>query len=159
MTFLGVDYSTKKISCAIVGNGSVSGRWSFVLGRNRTDHDENLRSILGEFRTWASDWPPLHGAAIEAPIIGMSGAGRTAVRMGMVAGAVFAETTWLTENICVPAPMQWRKAVCGRGNLDKQGVVAWLRTEHPDADAASDDEADAVCLALFAEQTFGVSGL
>ena len=159
MTFLGVDYSTKKISVALVEEDGTIDAESFGLGRNRTDHDENLCSILGQFRSWASDWGALQGAAIEAPIVGMSGAGRTAVRMGMVAGAVFAETTLLTDHICIPAPMQWRKAVCGRGNLDKDGVVAWLRSEHPQAKVVNDDEADAVCLALYARLTFSVHDL
>jgi len=66
---------------------------------------------------------------IEEPYIGRGT--RSSLQLAQMGGAVLAafaaHTTLRPELIPV---MTWKKRVCGRGDLDKEGIIAWLETHH-----------------------------
>jgi len=135
--------------------------FSFARGSRETDMDENFDCVMKELMTWMDIYaerlgdyymPPI--LALEAPVGGMSGNVQTALRMAMVAGgiAAIAKSTIIFGRFFLVAPSTWKKTVVGKGNVNKAETIQWLKQNHPATARTllNDDEADAVCLALYA---------
>lgn len=92
---------------------------------------------------------------IEAPIVGASGNGQTAVKIAMAVGAIAAGFSCPVD---LKAPASWKKEVIGHGHASKADVESFLRAHHPEITEvcssypAKDrvDLYDAACLALAA---------
>lgn len=166
MNTIGIDYSTKKVAIVALAPDSAypSRRLvarSMALTAREKDYDANFASVMQYAEDVVSGITDArtpddreYRVAIEAPIIGMSGAAQTAIRMAMVCGALL--------NMCnqyfgygmvslVPVST-WKKKVVGAGNAKKEDVHLWLQDRHIDAvdHLGTDDLRDAYCLALYA---------
>lgn len=99
---------------------------------------------------------------IEEPIIGRGV--RSSLQLAQMAGAVLhligASTALSPTLVTVDS---WKKAVCGKGGINKEGIVAWLETEHSDwlddhcrytsprgLAKINQDRADAICISRMA---------
>lgn len=92
---------------------------------------------------------------LEAPIVGVSTNRRVGVNMGAVCGALSATAMLNVQALVrIVPPAKWKKTVCGVGNLKKDGVMAWLEFNHPHLakECRTDDDIDAMCLALYASK-------
>lgn len=153
---IGVDYSTKKISAArLSGDGRLLDLGSYVI-RKRQPQAESHRELMMWFAEFYGDPSFRKGTVetlyVESPLM-HHGDTQTALGMAMVVGGIMAEF-WMHEGLpevfTIVQPATWKKQVCGNGRLDKQQVAEWLGSNHPDiaAKCGSDDEVDAVCIAM-----------
>ena len=98
---------------------------------------------------------------IEEPYIGHST--QSSLQLAHMCGAVLqvlGATTQLKPQL-VPVST-WKKQVLGKGSLDKEGIIAWLETNHPEwldecrylsptgLDRINQDRADAICVSRMA---------
>jgi hypothetical protein len=94
---------------------------------------------------------------IEAPVMGRGGIGGTLPQV-YVSGAFQAGLASLGHPALLANNSQWKKVVCGKGNIDKAGIVAWVRSNFPevydrlvvgDGGRVDQDVADAICIYLY----------
>lgn len=160
--YVGVDYSTRKVALASYDVDEsdpedateIMSLWSWqaprkVTGRAATqqmfealeDHASATRCFLDA------------SVVVEAPISGGNGSRSTALGMAAAFGGIWFCSLWHGAlELQFAAPSHWKKLVTGFGGHDKSGVRGFLEANHPAIAAIcdSDDEADAVCMALMA---------
>lgn len=129
---------------------------------------EETAILLYDQKDWVSiATAEASAAAVEAPIVGLSGAARTATHLAMAAGACLIGAHEAGAMTMLVPPASWKKAVVGHGHATKQDVIdacaagvpgfdtswVWEQAHRPKAtnkDKQSlSDIADAVCLALY----------
>jgi Holliday junction resolvasome RuvABC endonuclease subunit len=103
---------------------------------------------------WIAEHVPVDAKLyLEPPYVGRPNLNmQTAIKLGMVAGAVIA-AHGPGESVLV-AQSTWKKAVIGHGNADKDAIRVWLKSQHPAAAAACEDDQDlydATCLGLYGQ--------
>ncbi len=147
MTYAGIDYGTAKVAIAI----PEAGLWTDIV----LQPGSNLEAL-----TVISDaaWNALtEGGAtfvvVESAIVGASRNMRVGVSLGMVAGALCLTARQTGAAVALAAPSEWKKAVTGRGNANKEEIAVWLAVHHPGwhARCATQDSVDATCLAIHAK--------
>ena len=152
---MGVDYSTRKVALAYLpmDRGHPIVR-SFDAPRRTTGIDA-MRLMLKEYADWCCSALVLDcEVLVEAPIMGTSLNVQTAVNMGVAAGALLqCSIDYGATSADLVSPSFWKKSVVGIGNCDKEQVRGWLATARPDLDAfvSTQDECDAMCLALLSK--------
>jgi Holliday junction resolvasome RuvABC endonuclease subunit len=77
---------------------------------------------------------------------------RTSIRMAMVAGVCLNWAIAQGADAFFAEPTAWKRATVGHGHASKSIVMSWLRSMHPSLDQVwtNDDEADSLCMALYA---------
>lgn len=169
--FVGLDYSTKKVSFALVTNDSetlttgqlaLPPKGEFVSNLTlitayvesellgRLDFDTEMAALCHSF--------PAAGinVVIERPIVGMSGNANTATQMAMIAGALIQTLLVLSPRIDIVSPSTWKKAIVGTGKASKEMVLDWARAAWPTHPIANDDVADAVAMADYAQWLYAL---
>lgn len=146
-TVLGIDYGTAKIAIA---GPRIDHFEEYVL---RPGDNLGALDVLAETCWNAVIRTHADVVAIESPIQGGSRNVRVGISLGMVAGAVSVAARQAGASVVLVPPAQWKKAVVGHGNANKEQVAEWLSHTHPDlhAKATSQDLVDAICIALSAE--------
>lgn len=150
--YVGVDYSSRKVALVHLpldkGHPIVK---SFEAPRRVRGMDA-MRMMLREFSDWCCGALVLEcEVLIESPVMGVSQNIQTAVNMSIAAGALYqCSIDYGATSADFVSPASWKKYVTGKGNSDKDQVMAWLREYRPDLEAFVDnqDECDAMCLAL-----------
>ena len=156
---LGIDLGGRRIAWSVVSEQELQDVQHFEVAANRPRSDQLhlcsqklIESIEGYDVTWVF---------IEEPYIGQGT--RSSLQLAHMAGAVLAafgaHTTLVPELVPVAT---WKKQVCGKGNLDKDGVIQWLDHHHPEwldecrftsprgLDRINQDEVDAICISRMA---------
>lgn len=157
--YIGIDYSSRKVSAARLDQGGrLNWLFSYSVPKNSTDPLENLNLIAAEYhhsRSMNVDCASYNYVSIEAPIVGGSGAARTALNMAMVAGVLARYEHKQNSIVTLVPPATWKRTVCGKGNMSKDQVSKWLGDYYPSQweRCTNDDEVDAVCLAMYAMTT------
>lgn len=148
LTVLGVDAATRCAGWAVVRSGRrvASGTWK--LGKP----SETIPARLVRLRAYAvnalaSFRPTL--VVVEAAFMAKSVS--TTMRLAEARGVVLEAAESHSVPSIQPSPAEWKKAMIGHGNADKAMVADAVRRllggyEEP---FASDDESDALALALF----------
>lgn len=154
MKVVGFDPGLVRIGAA--GVDDRGRQWCFSWQRPRTVAANREARVEAALLGMCSVLTPerVAGARVvlEAPITGGSGNAWTAAGLAGVWGAAVLRCIELgAESLSSVPPAAWKKAVCGRGDLGKDQVRAWLSVRHPAWSelARSQDEADAACLALY----------
>jgi Holliday junction resolvasome RuvABC endonuclease subunit len=159
--FVGIDYSTRKVAMVVLTGPTADGipRLPLVVSYNAPKKLVGLDAMmemLKAFTEWCADALVMDAEVfIESPIMGRMLNAQTAVSMGMAAGALLqASITYGASSVELVAPSYWKKQVCGNGAMAKDDIKAWMAQHRPDMDSLcdNDDERDAMCLALLAEQ-------
>jgi Holliday junction resolvasome RuvABC endonuclease subunit len=144
-TVWGVDVAVSHLSIAFAELDTERvGVRSLITG-NDTREGERLGRLDRQLRIWgrqlAGEFPP-HVIFVEQPS-GRFRAPTLVYACGVVQAALF-------ETLGVPVwtipSGRWKKATVGVGNATKPQVRAWVDTMGYDAD--SQDEADAICIAV-----------
>lgn len=161
MTGIGIDYSTRKIAAVAVAGGVLVGCESWRLEDRRITGDDAVLATIAaadhvvyRLHKKVSLWTSNH-CVIEAPIMGGSMNARTAVGMGMVAGALASlADRHNSTTIAIVPPSSWKKQVVGGGAATKEQVGLWLQEHHPQiwSGCHDEDERDAACMALLADR-------
>jgi len=154
--FVGVDYGSRKTSVAIIsGAGTLVTCEDLVVSPSRRDHE---LLVLGEFLDYeiTRHTAPMV-ASVEGAILGRSLNAQTLANLGYTAG-VMVHTLALRgiPTTLVPSAT-WKKIVLGRGNATKDDVMLWAKNRWPHIDALTQDQADAIALAVHAKITKGES--
>lgn len=155
-TFVGIDYSTRKVALVGLENGLDPVVLSYQAPKRVTGIDAT-KDILMVFEGWCLNTMVLDARVfIESPIMGRMLNAQTAVGMGIAAGAIMqASTMYGASSVDFVAPSFWKKKITGNGGLDKVGVSEWLAASEPGLSdyCKNDDEVDAMCMALLSRQT------
>ena len=154
-TYAGVDYSTRKVSLAVMADGLDVFVLSYHAPKKLTGIDAT-KDALSIFCDWCAEGFLIDAQVfIESPIMGRMLNAQTAVGMGIAAGALMqASLFYGAGEVDFIAPSFWKKRITGNGGLDKVGVGQWMQASRPDLlqYCKNDDEVDAMCLALLAKQ-------
>lgn len=150
--YLGVDYGVRKVSLAALPPADAGGGAApVVFSRFWKPHlhpDEVLMAAVAQVTDWIADLDAATAwTAVEAPAVIRSM--NTSVRMAMMAGALLHGLHPLvsyTELVTAPS---WKKHTVGTGRATKPEVMDWLRESQPTWTFGNDDEADALCMALY----------
>lgn len=152
--YVGIDATSRKIAVArLDSSGGLLHLSSYEVSR-RSEEKElgRMHMLLEEYERVQAEWRCAWAdrVAIEAPIIGRSGAGQTALGIAMAIGAIAALTMRTAATTELVAVSSWKKVVVGKGNAKKEEVDEWLRASRPTIreECRNQDEIDAVCLAL-----------
>lgn len=92
--------------------------------------------------------------AEEPPLAGSRNV-RVAFQLNQVFGSIL--SAFPGHAYAVPVP-SWKKAICGRGNIDKSSVADWLRAHHPELHqqcGGDQNLVDAACIALYGQLICG----
>lgn len=93
---------------------------------------------------------------IEMPVVYPGGRGHSSNVQSFVNGSFQAAATkWPHTTVDFVSPAKWKKAVLGKGNLDKPGITAAVESRWPahyEHVKLSQDVVDAYCIARFAYQ-------
>lgn len=159
--YIGVDYSSRKFAAVRLCAGESTIVYSHEVPSKsfpgRMDAMVEIHHLMAEFIGMFVDdgrsIPPRPVMVIESPIMGISRDVQTALWMGMTAGGLVIAASDYDIKPYLAAPSTWKKQVCGKGNLRKEGVSDWLREREPALWSLThnDDERDAMCLALYAK--------
>ena len=150
--FIGVDYGVKKLAMAALPlewGGAAPVAFSHFWSSQVTADD-----VLQMAPLVLNGWLKEIGASnewmfIEYPFLAHNR--KTAMRMAMMAGALFAAASPIVSYVDFVEPSTWKKHVVGRGNANKEDTMNYLTANHPDLTFLNDDEADSWCMALYAE--------
>jgi len=155
---LGVDPSLRASGVAVVetANGAMAVRHRETL-RNppALRHSECLRRLRDAIETrLAADRP--QAAAIESLFFSRNV--RTAIALGEVRGVILACCAAAGVPVFEYAPRDVKRAVTGRGEASKEQVERMVRALTGFRDAATEDETDAIAVALCHAQRHGRDG-
>ena len=148
--YLGVDYGIRRVAFALIDESNhIVVLEDLVLQKDARDVELDVmtRFVLDRVHTWTWD---IVSCVIESPILGGSLNASTAVQMGITAGALSVTLNQHNvRNIFVPSA-RWKKEVVGKGNAKKEEVMAWAVERWPDQEFKTQDQADALAMAVYA---------
>lgn len=165
MTVVGIDFGVRRLAMvASPGRWTTDHDWQaeeFILGKKEyppgEHHDpEALDRMYCETEVWVKWWKP-ELVVIERPIQGMSANVSTGLRLAQVAGVLAVACRHAGSSTLTVSPSEWKKAVIGVGNANKDTVSSWLNTNQPEVASFCDsqDLVDAACMALYAQAVLG----
>lgn len=100
---------------------------------------------------------------LEAPVLGRGGPGST-IPQAQVSGALLAGAGISGTRIMLVNNQTWKKEVCGKGNMNKDQITAWLKENHRDFhdfcihnDKVDQDLVDSVCITLYGQKVMGMT--
>lgn len=154
-TYVGIDYGVKKFSLAALtpnGVGAVPEVFSCFWDK-KWDQDDVLAEIsLTVFRqeTLVEDASRI---AIEYPFFHRNA--KTAIRMSMVAGAIFSTIQLINTHadISFVPPSAWKRQVVGYAHASKDQTMERIENLYGASIINNDDEADALAMAHWAYMT------
>jgi Holliday junction resolvasome RuvABC endonuclease subunit len=148
LTF-GIDYGVRKIAVAGIRRGNIVSLSDLVLSPGGLAH-ESL-PLLVDFvdRALMENHKPSM-VAVEAPIMGSSGAAQTVIKMSMVAGAIISYLHARNIPLIVVPPSTWKSVSIGNGNASKASIHDWAELRWPGW-AKTEDESDALGLSVYAD--------
>lgn len=106
-----------------------------------------LRGLIGVLKELGEE-----DFVVESPIVAGARNLQATIKVAQTVGLVHA----VIPNCREVAVSSWKKAVVGRGNVDKAGVRQWLDTHHPELARLCDgnqDLYDAACISLYGDST------
>lgn len=159
MNAAGIDFGVRRI--AIVQLGERTDYIEDVLPKKQYSVGEAndplaLEAIYDSVFTTISIWKP-DLVVIEAPIQGISVNVKVGLRLAMVAGVLAVACRHAGSSTLSVGPTEWKKAVVGVGNANKDAISGWLTASYPGiaSNCFSQDLVDAACMALYAQIVLG----
>lgn len=154
---VGVDFGVKRVAACWL-SGDVGHVTELVI-KHRKGIDDDQRNIptmchwLQEFVIAVA--PDL--ILVEEPVQGSQASVRTALRLAAVGGALAFAASEVGSSVERVSNSEWKKAVTGHGNANKDQIAAWLTANHPQyaQECHSQDSIDATCIALYARSRLG----
>ena len=153
MTFyIGVDYGIRKLALAAFPKGGRRGPsgafshfWPGGMSHNEilADSERVLHKLMKPEHFVGST------VVIEYPFFAKNA--RTAVRMGMMAGALYTHASKMTRDIIFVPPAEWKREIVGKGNANKDETMTWIKT-NTTWSFRNDDEADSLCMAVYGKR-------
>jgi Holliday junction resolvasome RuvABC endonuclease subunit len=150
--YLGVDYGIRRVAVALIDESNhIIVLQDLVLQKDARDAELDVltRFVLDQVQTWLWD---IVGCVIESPILGGSLNASTAVQMGITAGAISVTLNQHNVRNTFAPSASWKLGAIGRGNAKKEDVMAWAKETWPDQEFKTQDQADALAMAVYAHQ-------
>jgi len=156
----GVDYGVRRVAMVVINR---HGPVVYELLLDKKEHppgEQNDDDALEAIFQWTYDVTLLHTVrlvVIESPIQGVSVNVKVGLRLAKVAGTLAVACRRAGSSTLSVGPTEWKKAITGHGNADKDQVTEWLRANHPTIAAlcGTQDASDAACMALHAQAILG----
>jgi len=121
--------------------------YSCVIKPKKTEERAKILSTLSiELATLLDGADPIY---IEEPVVAGARNLRTSLMLAQTAGALMSR---ISGPVTLVPVSSWKKEVCGKGNMNKEEVSAWLKVHEPTFhDNCLDDQnkIDATCIALY----------
>lgn len=142
----GVDVGSRRIAIACPALG-----WAraYSVPASTPAREKHLLAV------WAEHTIPRGSQVfVEAAVVAGAKNLQSTIKVAMAVGAIISALPG--RHVELIAVGSWKKEVCGKGNLDKDGVVDWLLSAHMDLAVAcqdskgrmDQDRVDATCLAM-----------
>ncbi len=145
---LGLDPSLRGTGMAVIelsGERVTVIAWTTVRNPAPWPHSRCLRRLFETLGEQISAHRP-NAAAVESPFFGRNA--RTAMALGEARGAILAACATRDLPVYEYAPRQVKLAVAGRGSATKEQVQHMMRVLTGFQEEASEDEIDAMAVAL-----------
>jgi crossover junction endodeoxyribonuclease RuvC len=152
MRVLGIDPSLTSTGLALIEDGKVT---EIDRVRSKKKGHDRVQDILTQI--WSFTRPDLEGRTVTVGIEGpaMHAKGSSVVQIFGLWGVITHYLWTLHVPYYVVTPSGRCKYATGKGNADKDQVLAAVIRRYPDAEVASNDIADALVIAAMGSRYYG----
>jgi crossover junction endodeoxyribonuclease RuvC len=149
---MGIDFGVRRVAVA-TNDGEMVDEALFRTVPPGVENDVDAMDLIYRYVHDRVYYVRPQLVAIESPIQGHSANIKTGLRLAAVTGVLAVACRHAGSSTVSVAPAEWKKAVTGHGDADKEQVSKWLSDNRPDLFAACDsqDLVDATCMALYAQ--------
>jgi Holliday junction resolvasome RuvABC endonuclease subunit len=157
VTVAGVDFGVKRVAAAVLDGNDLYVAELVIKHRPKiNDDDINLPKMGIWLRDILAPWQP-DLVLVEEPVKGFKASMRTALRLAAMGGALAFAASEVGSSVERVSNTEWKKAVTGHGDNDKEQIRDWLTANHPQyAEVCNtQDSIDATCIALYAQARLG----
>jgi Holliday junction resolvasome RuvABC endonuclease subunit len=154
---IGVDFGVKRVAACRLDEYGISLDELVIKHRKGIDDDDvNIPKMCHWLQGFIVNAVP-DLILVEEPVQGSQASVRTALRLAAVGGALAFAASEVGSSVQRVSNTEWKKAVTGHGNANKDQIRAWLTANHPQYAAVCDtqDSVDATCIALYARSRLG----
>ena len=135
--YIGIDYGTRKVAVAVI-DAAFKLHALEDLQLTQSERFNELQFLCDFTHEVVAEFAHSAHAAIESAILGASMNAQTLANQNITSVFVASAT--------------WKKEAIGRGNATKDEVATWAAAVWPEAPIKTQDQADALGMAVYASQ-------